>query len=132
MAKSSGIQLITGSFTPAKEGMVLIDYGKSVSRYILLIEMDDASVESLAEAGLTSNKAYGFLSIYQWKEVNGSAPSIVALYCRYNGSSTTSSSVNISMTDSGFALRSYDISMQSSSTLIIGYTYNYTVIPIDL
>lgn len=123
---------IKGTFTPDSTVLFTIDFGKTLSRYILFIEMTDDSITDLVNAGETSNKSYTLMTAYGVKSVDGISPGTSSLNVRYNGSSIGYASASTwTLTGSSFSAYPAAITASAANTLYVGYTYNYTVIPID-
>ena len=132
MAGSNNV--ITGIITPSTEGNQQINFGKSINKYFLLIEMTEQSKRDLIDAGLNKNKAFAFWAVYPKPVINGKHPSNnIISYARYNAStdSVSQGDINASVNDSGVQIGAYPIAAGSQTALIVGYTYKWTVVPFE-
>ena len=131
MASGSGVQFITGTISPEETGTITVSFGKTINNYIVLIEMTNASITTLENAGITSNKTYTFIGMKDFKQIADAQPTSQSLAVRYNGSSANTAAVStITMYDDRFTIPVADITSSSANVLWSGYTYNYTIIPI--
>ena len=131
---SNGIKPIQGTFTPNTEGLQTISYGRTVNKYFILIELSDESKFLLINEGIDANKAYAFWSIYPKPSINSKSPSNnVMTYARFNAQtdSASSSDTSVAMSTTDIKINAYPITASSGTALIVGYTYNWTVIPLE-
>lgn len=125
---------ITGTFTPQSTGTYTINFGKSLNRYLFLIEMNEASRTALSEAGISNWKVYGMLGISHWDsigQVDYTANTVGAV--RYNGGQgeinfRTQNIVSIASDSIGISTVEFN-SSNSSGGLFVGKTYDYMIIP---
>ena len=126
---------ITGTVTPTTNNAnVVINFGRTIERYMFLIEMTDSSLQALADSGIVGNRAYAFNGLYKHKKIANVEPSLIAMYVRYNPDTGAASSAQtaISNTDNTqLSIKSYNLDTASSTTLIVGYTYTYIIIPLE-
>lgn len=129
---ASGVEVIKGTFTVTENSFELT-FGKSFNRYVVFIEMTDASIGDLIDAAQTSNKMYTYCGVYGVKSVNGYTPaSNAALPYRYNGSSVSAAAnSNLELYPDKLTTYAVLITTNSANNLYIGYTYNYYILPID-
>ena len=128
-----GITPVTGTITPSAQGQQTISFGKTINSYFVLIELTDESKASLISEGINANRAYAFWSIYPKPSIHSQAPSnSVVTYARFNASTDEASIANASatMSTTDIQINAYPVTASSAATLIVGYTYNWTVIPI--
>lgn len=133
MSMANGAAIINGTFTVESTSPVIINFGKNIERYVLLLEMTDDSIEDFADAGITSNRSYTLLTMRGVKSIGDLSAGYGTLSARYNGSSLNFSNAtpfNALNTD-GFVIYPAILSAGSANTLYVGYSYNYYVIPID-
>jgi hypothetical protein len=135
-AKKASQSFITGTFTPTTDGeTITISFGQKVERYIAFIGLNAASRTALGVADLQKSKAYEYLGYYKWNSVgqvefdskNGFC------YVAYNGTndSTGNGSCNMdSITDEVITKKAYTADSNRSADFLVGYTYEYTIVPI--
>ena len=131
---ASGEKILTGTFTtPSSGNSYTFTFGKTFTKYMYLIEMTDASKTALAASGETSYRMFACIGIYPSPEANNSNISNSFLSFRTTPSTGVA---NASGSTSGSADGSsvtFTLAATSGGTNVLyrGYTYKYTVVPID-
>ena len=133
-----GAEVITGTVqVPAQgTGNVIINFGKSFSRYLYVIEMTDSSKQVLMQSGYNSNKGYGRVGIYPTLEINDkSIGSTSHLSFRVNPAQETlvgTAATAIGIDESSIMIGQTDFyENASANALYNGFTYNYTIVSLD-
>lgn len=133
---SGGGSGASGTFTPAAQGDYTLSFGVSYSNFILIIEMDSTSKTALINSGLTgTTRAYFYQLFHGIPSINEAGGTNMGKYGRYapdTGAVSLSDLSNPTLTDSSFTLKAYPVASQSTSTLIVDYTYKWTLIPVDV
>ena len=132
---SQGVQLITGTFTPEETPNSKIQIGKTLTKYMYLIEMTDASKTTLMASGYTSNRCYAMIGMYPSPAVGQNTQN--AIFASYRIKPSTSEMSNaVANAGAGISGSQISIGCQAPASaganyLMTGYTYNYTIIPLD-
>lgn len=137
MAVSNGAEYIKGTFTvPDNAENFTLNYGKSFSKYLLYIEMTDASKTALNSSAESGSTAIMFLAVYppiEFKQnINDNTRAIKVTI--YNPSTDT-----IGTTTLGASLYSVSsftdavrlINSAGQTRLIRGYSYDYVIVSLD-
>lgn len=130
MAKG-GTNTISGVITPETTDTISVAFGRTLTKYLILLEMTDESIANLINSGYTNYKPYLMVGIYGETKVNDLTPVNRVMYFRYNGSVVASALSNILSTASdGFTI---SVTNQNAATyqLQVGYQYKYLVVPIE-
>ena len=136
-AKKASPSFITGTFTPTTDGeTITISFGKKIEKYIAFIGLNAESRTALGVADLQKTKAYEYLVYYKWDSVGLTEFNAKNGVCtvRYNGttdSMSNSSSALDSITDEVITKKAYDASSNRNSDFLVGYTYEYAIVPIQ-
>lgn len=132
MAK--GAEIIKGTFEAINTGgSYTLDWGKSFSKFILIIEMTDASKTTLLASGQTSAKMFECLTQYPMPTINNDSASNAILSNRIIPTTSvisTSASSAGTVTEHSITMTCNNIG-SGSNVLYNGYEYNYTVISLD-
>lgn len=132
MAAKGGADYVSGTFTaPSSGSSYALDFGKSFSSYMFLIEMTDDSKDDLINTGATGPRTFAFLGVYPAMAINNIdgysvlvsriTPSTSALSTTYITSFVCSKSgIRLAVGGTGNANNVYN-----------GYSYKYTVVSLD-
>ena len=134
MAQMAGSNAIKGTITPDSVGTVTINFGKTLNKYLWFLEMTDASKTSLLASGINLVKAYANIGAYPMPGISSDTPSKGYFTYRVNPSTqayTTSTYNYDCATSTGLTFGTCEASTNYANYLYVGYTYNYTIIPID-
>lgn len=132
-----GAEVIKGTFTAPHTDSTdsyTLDFGKSFSSYLFLIEMTDASKATLMATGDTKNRAFSFVGVYPKRSISSIVATNNVLITRVNASANTSDTVAnyISrISDSSISINVYSLSLTGAYYLYPDYSYNYTIVSLD-
>lgn len=133
-----GAEVVKGTFTVSQSAIVnntyTLNFGKTFSNYLYLIEMTEASKTTLLSTGQTSDRMYSCLGIYPIPQINNVTPDNNFLSARVKPS-TSATSVGAPSSASGSATGS-TITLPVSNVsgvnhLYRDYSYNYTIVSLD-
>ena len=129
MAK--GAEYITGTFTvPDSGSSYVIYFGKTLERYIFLIEATDESKTAIMESGINGTKSFAFIGIYPRLSIDTYNANFNGTYARINPSTKEMSSIvatNVDPTASSIGFNVNSLA-DGSSVIFRGLTYKYTII----
>lgn len=133
---SAGANCVKGSFTvPSTGNSYTLEFGKSFSKYIFLIEADDTSKEAILDSDYDANKTYSFFGIYPKRSIGETETNWNTILSRINPhspSSASSLSTSTTFTNSSITLSAYDLSTSgATSSLYRNLTYKYIVIELE-
>ena len=132
---SGGNNIIKGSFTVnvSSGDYFELNYGQSISKYIILIEMKSADVNNLMATGANGNRAYSFFGLHTFNEIDGNIPEQALQIAQVNPSTgaVRIASASNNMSDTSISIRAYADTATASSNLFVNYSYDYTLIPLD-
>lgn len=128
-----GSSAVTGTIT-AQSGGATISFGATFSSYLFFIEMTDASKTALVNTGNTNSRTYAFTGMYPSPNINNSAPGNCMTTYRVKPSTLefvySQTSINASTGTSSINISTADLN-GGANYMYIGYTYNYTIIPLS-
>lgn len=136
MGMASGGSIISGTFYADSIGSYTINFGKTLSRYIVYFEMTKESKETLVSNWTSGNRSFGFLKL-KWDGCDDfNSTGYWSYTARYSGTTAptlgtgTNGSEFIAMNDDNMVI---SVNSFSSGTnyVYVGYTYNYMIIPIE-
>lgn len=128
-----GVKKLTGSFTVGSDDTsYTISFGETISKYLFLIEMTDASKTTLSGSGNASPRSYAFTGMYPSPGVGNNAPATCMTTFRLNASTselsysqtTLSNATTSSITISAVTLSG------GAQYLYRGYSYNYYIVEV--
>lgn len=132
---SQGIEIIRGSITPDTTPNCTISIGKTLTKYMYLIELTDDSKTALLSSGISSNRTYAMIGMYPPATIGTYAQSNMYATYRVNPSSGAISvaTANAANNTSGSQIEigSGEPASAGANYLMKGYTYNYTIIPLE-
>ena len=135
IAKETGAQFVKGTFTvPNDADSYTIQFGKTISKYLFLIEMTDGSKSALINSGQSGLKTYSAQGIYPIPAINNVSPSnLAALYERYDPSNndksvSISTSIITDIDDESITL--YTRGYAYGTSFYRGSSYNYYIVEI--
>lgn len=134
MSMAKGAQLITGTITPQVGQYDGISFGKSISKYAYIIEMASGSKTTLMNSGLNANRTYAIVGMYPAPSIGNYSGSDIYTAYRINPTSgaTSYTSTTISnISSTGLMVQANNASNAGANYLLIDYTYDYTIIPLD-
>ena len=81
---AAGAQFVKGSFTVPNDALAYytLDFGKSFSRYLFLVEMDNASKTMLSNSGISANRIYAEQGIFPMPSINDVIPTPMYIFER--------------------------------------------------
>ena len=130
---ASGARFVKGSFT-VETGITskTIDFGKTFSKYLFLVEMTDESKTMLMNSGVNAVRAFSFVGIYPHRQINNHEYVTDAVYSRYNPSTDAVSggTMQIATLTGSSMTMSVSVVSSSTTTLFVGYSYNYYIVEI--
>ena len=128
---------IKGTFTVPSipDELYTINIGRTLNNYLFYIEMTPESITRLSQTpSSTTRKAYAIIGIYHFPEIGGDihyGRGVAGNYRTSDGSRSLLAIGTPCTSDSiRFVMETDDYS-QPGAFLYKGYTYNYTIIPID-
>ncbi len=132
---SSGADCVKGSFTVGNsETYHTINFGKTFSKYLFIIEADDESKEDIAECELTTARAYLIIGRYPGFKFASEDVDYRLIAERVKPSDSTLSTTNIGassavvLTDSSITINCYALTNTNAPNYLYqGLTYNYYV-----
>ena len=132
---ASGAKVVKGSFTcPSSGNSYTIQFGKTFSKYLYLIEMTEASKTTLSSSGVNANQVYALLGAYPSPKINNIELSDkTGASFRINPSSQTA--FNTTATVSNIGTSSIEIGIAnmgaSGNAVYKELSYNYTIVSLD-
>lgn len=131
---SSGKDYISGTITiPTSGSSYTLNFGKSFSSYLFLLEMTDDSKASVLSSGATVARGYAFIGCYPRRSINNT-PSESIIVDRYNPSSSASSYGALTgnqLSESSITLGMVGMTESGWDSLIKGCSYNYTIVSLE-
>lgn len=113
-----------------------IDIGKTLSKYVVVVEMSEESKEALAQrTEITGQRVFEWVGIYPYMRINNKESTTDALVGRIQPSAnsvnvSTTSYINTSSTRFGFSC--YKLQEGGSAWgLYYGFTYNYWLLELN-
>lgn len=133
-----GAEVVKGTFTVSASAIVdntfTLNFGKTFSKYLYLIEMTEASKTTLLATGQTSDRAYSAIGMYPMPQINNTTPDNNFLTVRVKPT-TSGTSVAAPSSSSGSATGSsitFPVSnLNGANHLYRDYSYNYTIVSLD-
>ena len=128
-----GVKKLTGSFTVgSNDTSHTISFGETISKYLFLIEMTDASKTTLSGSGNTSPRSYAFTGMYPSPGVGNNAPATCMTTYRIKAStgelSYSQTTLN-NATTSSIRIAAADLN-GGANYLYRGYSYNYYIVEV--
>lgn len=132
----TGANYVKGSFTTPNTGSsYTLEFGKSFSKYIFLIEADDDAKDTIKNSGYNANKTYSFFGIRPTRSIGTTETNWNTILSRINPSSPSSASslsTSTVFTDSSITIGCYDLSTSgATSSLYRNMKYNYWIFEIE-
>lgn len=130
---AQGAEVVKGAFTVSTTGTYTLNFGKTFTKYIYLIEMTDSSKTALMSSGQTSAKMYSCIGEYPSPKINNDSLANTYLSFRIiptTGVISASSSTTGTADESSVALNSNSIGSGANS-IYNGYSYNYTIVSLE-
>ena len=132
---SQGVEIIKGSITPSTTPNCVISIGKTLTKYMYLVELTDDSKTALLASGISSNRTYALIGMYPPANIGNYSQSLMYATYRVNPSSGAISvaTANAAANTSGSQIEigSGAPSSAGANYMMTGYTYKYTIIPLD-
>lgn len=123
--------VLSGSFTcPSSGSSYELSFGKTINKYMFLIEMDSSSKTELINSGISGARTYAIIGISPKTSINSADNNYQTLCLRYNASSSTK---DTGAPTTGFSYANSGITIQMGTLtsgahyLYRGLTYNYLV-----
>ncbi len=130
IAKETGARFVKGSFTVPNEGSSIfrLDFGKTFSKYILFIEADSTSKQTILDSGINASRAYALTAIYPTMQIGENT----AYKYVYNRVHPVNKTVSVDGNNNGDLYGDYatitaaSLSGTSTNGAFKGLTYNTT------
>ena len=133
MSMAGGADYVKGAFTvPDDANNYVINFGKTFSNYLFLIEANEDSKEAILDSGATTNLLYEVLGIFPTPQISAYSSGTNAVSYRINPSTqgTSAGDPNITTTTSSVQLACSDLIGGSVNGLYRGLAYNYYIVEI--
>lgn len=133
VSNTSGESIVTGTFTVPDVDPYVIQFGKTFTSYLIMIEMSDDSKSTLLNSGATNYCGIRYLGMYPAAVIDNNTLYGMVTFV-YNPSNGASSSANIGATSfdgSSVTIPTKPVTGSATVRLIKGYTYNYVVVSLD-
>lgn len=131
---ASGAWYKSGKFTvpDSVNSDYTINFGKSLSGYLFLIEMTDDSKLSLQNSGLTANRIYSWVGIYPLRSIANGDNAYNLLVSRYIPSTAaiSGSYANVFTCDADSISMPIRSISNTVNGIYPGYEYNYYIVEI--
>lgn len=136
MGMANSVNAIKGTFTVQSiDNVYTINIGRALANYLFYVEMTPQSIARLSQTdSSTTRKTYAMIGINQFPEIGGGVLSGRALGTNYRTSDGARSVLAFTVTCTDNSIRFLAVAddyTQMGCYLYEGYTYNYTIIPID-
>ncbi len=132
---ATGADYVSGTFTvPADATSYTLEFGKTFSNYIFLVEATDNAKTSIMSSGSTNARGYAYIGVYPKREINSEEYSSNVYVMRVIPSTGTLSNgvTGGSMcSETGITFSTVDVTASGWSSLVKGLTYNYFIVAID-
>ena len=130
---AGGADYVSGTFTvPNSVTSYTLDFGKTFSKYLYLVEMTDESKTALKNSDIDAARAFGYVGIYPNLSINNVDYTSNSMYARYKPTTNSVSGGNLSA--SSYTNSSITFPVNSVATSITplynGYSYNYFIVEI--
>lgn len=132
-AMASGAEVLKGTFTTNDSYNYKIEFGKTFSKYMLLVEMTDGSKSELMASEQSSAKMYAFAATYPAPSVgntNGANAFLSFRIVPTTSEVSQSSSTPAAIDGSSMTITNNAIG-NGANVLYRGYSYNYTLVSLD-
>ena len=135
MAMASGAQYVKGMITVAQGAECTINFGKTFSRYLYFIEMNDASKTTLLASGESGAKSYARCGVVPSVAIGNVDAGLSYWSQRINPATSeqTYSAISnyvVNATGSSITFKSANSISSGAHYLYAGYTYNYYIVEI--
>ena len=129
-----GANYVSGSFTVPETGSTYtLNFGKTISNYLVLIEATDASKEEIIASEYNGAKTYCAIGVYPKRKIGEITENNNLFLNRVNPSTSALTQVyvgNWTFTSSSIELKTEDLNASSANYFYHGLTYNYYVVEI--
>ena len=127
---------IKGSFTvPSGVSNYSISFGKTISKYLCIIQADSDSIDDILDTGLTTARAYAFFIVKPALTIgNDVVETAVVERIKPSDSSLTVANITTRVTlgDTSITIDAFDLTNTNApSFLYRGLTYNYYVFEME-
>lgn len=134
MAK--GAEVIKGTHTASTNtGGGAISFGKTINKYMFLIEMTEDSKTSLMGSGTNANRSYAFCGVFQTPKIGDlTITDRITVAYRVN---PTSKAFSVSTTDALIASDTSisnvvsNVASSGAHYFLNGFSYNYIIVSLD-
>lgn len=131
---ASGAQFVKGTFTAPSSGSYTLNFGKTFSKYIFIIESTEDTKTAIINSGASSYRPFYWIGSYPQPEINnnGSYGGIAWTYKPSTNEYANSryATDNNSYTTTSITFVVADITGTSSSGILKGCSYNYYIVEI--
>ena len=132
----TGANYAKGSFTtPSSGSPYTLNFGKSFSKYMFLIEANETSKTTILNSDYDANKTYSFFGIRPTRSIGEAETNWNTILSRINPHSSASGSAlstSITFTDSSISISCYDLlTSGATSSLYRNMTYNYFIVELE-
>lgn len=133
IAKETGAQFVKGTFTVPDSGSTYtLNFGKSFSKYLIIIEATSESKSTIMDSGLTSARSYAFRGMYSGFQIGEGTDANQGELSRVVPTTNVTSNAFIStwtLTQSSITFPTIDLA-SAQHYLYYGLTYNYYIVEI--
>lgn len=133
-----GAEVVKGSFTVSPSAIVdntfTINFGKTFSKYLYLIEMTEESKATLLSSGQTADRMYSAIGVYPIPQINNTTPynSFLSVRVKPSTSETSISAPGSSSESATGSTITFPVSnLGGVNQLYRDYSYNYTIVSLD-
>lgn len=134
-AITTGKDFVSGTFTcPDEDTTYKIQFGKTFSKYLFLIELSDDSKTALVNSGSSYARPFAYIGVYPKLGMNNLTVDYNIVPNRYKSSTNEVTIGNSSaLTTTGTYIEGTVRAVNSNAAnyFIRGYSYKYTVVSLD-
>ena len=131
---ASGAQFVKGTFTAPSSGSYTLNFGKTFSKYLYIIEATDETKTAIVNSGASNYRPYCWIGSYPQPEINNKG-SYGGVTWTYNPSTNGYANARYETTPNDFTatsitLTTADITGSASYSLLRGCSYTYYIVEI--
>lgn len=135
MGMAGGAKYVKGTFTvpDSSDSYFALSFGKTFTKYLLLIEADDTSKQIIDDSNINASRAYALSAVYPTMQIGDKSASKYVYYRIHPQTKSVSvdGNNNGDLTDTGVSLYKADLMSGSTTNAVFrGLTYNYYVVEI--
>lgn len=131
-----GAEYISGTFTvPNDSGnRFTLQFGKTFSKYLFLIDATDETKEAIIASGANGNRAYAVFGAYPMPSINNEIPSLNETYCRINPNTmavSTGYSTSMATPNADSIVMEAGNFVSGAQYVYQGCSYKYYIVSLD-